>query len=578
MELRNLVPLLTLVVSLGNAETLRNAYPIDTFETSTSLAHWQVSGSASLRLGIGYHGSGAVLTYRTERKIPITVTCTPPSPLPKVQNATLSLWVRSAEDVDVSLKVSDTGGETLVLPVGPSLEHPQEGEWRYVSALVKKRIASVSIIIRSRNEATVQGDLSFDELILSGGKNVSRLDRLERIDGPSAKNLPLMGVNIHLLRDEPSLDLARAAGFRLVRMDLLWMNVERRSRFRFFAYDRLLRDLESRGMGVLWILDYGHPDHGGGVPRTPENIAAFVHFAEAAAAHFRGRNVRYEIWNEPNNPQFWAPSPNAAEYATLLKEVLSAMRRADPSAVISSGGISNLDVAYLSRALDRSFARMLSAVSVHPYPRTRPEAIVPAYSAIRSWMKKELGDTIELWDSEWGYSSTLSGAHSALNGKSERDRQTQAMLATREILTVWSLGFSLAVWYDLRDDGHDRSNPEQNYGLLDADGHEKPAMRAVRQLMNSVSSRRFKGLLPQPPPGIHAMRFDGAGDEELLIVWTDARKENTTLECARTELISVTDMMGKLLDRKSGSKSRVRIRIAEKAGPVYVLFRTEARR
>lgn len=176
---------------------------------------------------------------------------------------------------------------------------------------------------------------------------------------------------------------------------------------------------------------------------------------------------------------------------------------------------------------------MLSAVSVHPYPRTRPEAIVPAYAAIRSWMRKELGDTIQLWDSEWGYSSTLSGTHSALNGTSEEDRKTQAMLARREILTVWSLGFSLAVWYDLRDDGNDGRNPQQNHGLLDSDGHEKPAMAAVRQLMNSVWSRRFTGLLPQSPPGVHAMRFDGAGDE-LLIIWTGA-PEKTRPSSARAQ-------------------------------------------
>jgi hypothetical protein len=188
-------------------------------------------------------------------------------------------------------------------------------------------------------------------------------------------------------------------------------------------------------------------------------------------------------------------------------------------------------------------------------------------------MRKELGNTTELWDSEWGYSSALPGANSALNGKSDRDRTTQAMLAAREILTVWSLGFSLGVWYDLRDDGTDGRNPEQNYGLLDSDGHEKPAMRAVRHLMNSALTRTFSGLLPQPPPGVHVMRFDGSRDR-LLVVWTDVPDEKTTFECVRKDLVSVTDMLGEATEVKSGSKSYVRIRIAEKAGPVYVLFRT----
>src|SRR5438270_1626346 len=137
---------------------------------------------------------------------------------------------------------------------------------------------------------------------------------------------PEFGVNIHLLRDERSLDSAHSAGFRFVRMDMLWADVERRGRFRFLAYDALLRACEARQMGVLWILDYGHPDHGGTVPRTPEDVAAFGRFAEAAAAHFQGHNVRYEIWNEPNVAAFWSPSPNPVECRTLLRDASSAVR------------------------------------------------------------------------------------------------------------------------------------------------------------------------------------------------------------------------------------------------------------
>jgi hypothetical protein len=91
----------------------------------------------------------------------------------------------------------------------------------------------------------------------------------------------------------------KAAGFGFVRMDVMWANVERDGRYRWRPYDALLRALEARGMGVLWILDYGHPSHGGAVPRTTQDIAAFGQFAEAAAAYFKGRSVQYEIWNEP---------------------------------------------------------------------------------------------------------------------------------------------------------------------------------------------------------------------------------------------------------------------------------------
>jgi hypothetical protein len=92
--------------------------------------------------------------------------------------------------------------------------------------------------------------------------------------------------------------------------------------------------------------------------------------------------------------------------------------------------------------------------------------------------------------------------------------------------------------------------------------------------MKSALTRKYSGLLPQPPPGVHVMRFDGWRDR-LLVVWTDVPDQKTTIECVRQDLVSVTDMLGEPIEVKRGSKSYARIRIAEKAGPVYVLFRTE---
>jgi len=56
---------------------------------------------------------------------------------------------------------------------------------------------------------------------------------------------------------------------------LLWERVERGGTYRFAPYDAFTNALEARGMGALMILDYGHPDHGGKVPRTAEDIASF---------------------------------------------------------------------------------------------------------------------------------------------------------------------------------------------------------------------------------------------------------------------------------------------------------------
>ena len=382
----------------------------------------------------------------------------------------------------------------------------------------------------------------------------------------------LIGVNVHRFRGNAALDLARDAGFQFVRADLLWERVERGGAYRFQTYDALMNALESRGMGALFILDYGHPEHGGKVPRTPDDIAAFGRFAEAAAARFKGRDVRFEICHEPDIAQFWPPKPNAQVYAALLREAVSAIHRADPAAKVVSGGVSRLDLKFLKKAIDPSVAAGLSAIGVHPYPKADPEKMGPELEKLREWVRQSFGERLEIWDTEWGYSSTNSTEWLRGNGHGEEGRLRQARLAVREMLTVWNVGFPLAVWYDLQDDGADAENPEQNYGLLDASGAPKPAMQAVRTVMTAFKGRRFAGMIQRAPSGIHAMRFDGPADV-LFIVWNDKAGKRQTIRYTKDNLVSVTGLMGNTVESKADSSREAQMEIDEASGPIYLLWK-----
>jgi hypothetical protein len=509
-----------------------------------------------------------VLTYKlscaTNNRCGVSALWKPASPLPKRHDPAISLWIRFSPDVEVSLLATNTSGETFQFPIGPTLEHPQAGAWQYAvipltaERGMQGRVAETGIQVRARTTGIVTGSVSFDELAWRDSSETFHADPLAAT-APPARNAQELGVNIHLLRDDHSLDLARAAGFTFVRMDMLWSNVERGGRYRFFAYDTLLRELDARKMGVLWILDYGHLDHGGSPPRTPADIAAFARFAEAAATHFKGRNVRYEIWNEPNLSQFWAPGPNAAEYAALLRAAVAAIRGADPDARISSGGISRFDTPFLSRALDPPLAANLTAIGIHPYPKAGPESIAPELESLREGVRRAFGDHLEVWDTEWGYSSTNAPRDAPSNGHTEAGRRRQAVLAVREMLTIRALGLPLAVYYDLRDDGTNPADPEHNYGLLDSSGEEKPAMKALRIL----AAGTYAGMVQETPFGIHAMRVDGPKDT-TLIVWTDQPHGHRTIESSKQNLISATNL--------SGDPVKNKLEIDEPSGPIYLTW------
>jgi hypothetical protein len=582
-------------------------YLIDDFESPAALERWQFqsgpessAASGSLALEPGHREHAAVLSYRlpcerdTGCEAYVEALWKPQSELPKKRDPAISMWVRFPPEVQVSLVTKDSKGQTLRFPIRATIEHPRAGGWQYVvvplsakhaengasaSGEIKGRLVAIGIRVQARRAATLIGSVSFDEIRLRESTETFHADAAAETDPPPpefAELTPHLGVTVHLLRDEQALDQARAAGFGFVRMDMLWANVERNGRYRFFPYDALLRALDARGMGVLWTLDYGHPEHGGSTPRTSEDVAAFGRFAEAAAAHFKGRNVRYEIWNEPDIDRFWTPYPSSAEYAALLREAVAAIRRADPSAKISSGGVSRFDLEFVSRAVDSNIAAGLTAIGIHPYPKAGPETIAPELETLRDWASHTFGARLEIWDTEWGYSSASAPSGDRTNGHNEEGRRRQAVLAVREILTVWPVGFPLACLYDLKDDGPDASNPEHNYGLLDSSGEDKPAMKAVRTLLSTAGARKYAGMLRETPAGIHALRLDGATDT-VLIVWTDHPDDRRKIEFPKQGLISATDLMGESLKLKNGSSGQARVEIDAPGGPIYLVWTTGPR-
>ena len=113
-----------------------------------------------------------------------------------------------------------------------------------------------------------------------------------------------------------------AAGFRFVRMDFGWDATERdKGRYDFSAYDRLLAALEPHKIRAMLILDYSNRHYDQGLsPQSDEGRRAFARWAAAAAKHFRGRGVVWEMYNEPNIG-FWRPKPDVQQYVKLALEV-----------------------------------------------------------------------------------------------------------------------------------------------------------------------------------------------------------------------------------------------------------------
>ncbi len=592
--------LLTLALS-GEAQGLA----IADFDGPNPLSGWAFSrdgATGSLALGQGHIGQGAVLEYRFACRGAslcgaVAAVWKPAKPLKVKRRGALALWVRAAPEVKLTLLVTDKSEGRKRYPFEVATLENARGNWRRISIpLAAKstgygdedhagapegRITAIGILAEARYprlmSSMLSGSVEFDDLRLleSADQPFELKPGAKLVPAPDGAGqlAPRLGVNIHSLADTVALDLAQKAGFRFVRADLLWRQAERSGAYRFFAYDRLLSALEARGMSALWILDYGHPQHGGERPRSPDDVAAFARYAAAVAAHFKGRRVRYEIWNEPDTERFWPPSPNPGDYGVLLRQAAAAIRQADPDAKVASGGVSRIDLPFLEAVFSEGGAAQVNAVGVHPYRRAGPETLAAELPLLRGIITRALGDQVEIWDTEWGYASydyfskNLSG-----DGHSAAGRKRQAVLACREALTVWALNLPLAVWYDLRDDGEEARNPEHNYGLLDSGGATKPAMEALTGLARLAASRNFAGRIADVPHGVHVMRLDGA--DHVFVVWNEQPDASIMVRLPLDGFVAATNLAGEPLNLRPDRHGNGEIALPETEGPIYLTLRS----
>jgi hypothetical protein len=339
------------------------------------------------------------------------------------------------------------------------------------------------------------------------------------IPSPDARTVDeSLGVNIHFTDPQPGeIEMIARGGFRWVRMDFVWASTEpQRGQYDFSAYDRLLERLDAAHLRALFILDYGNPLYTSGkAVRTPAARAAFARWAGAAAKHYSGRGVLWELFNEPNTKMFWPPQPDSAEYIALAQEVNRAFHQAAPGEELV-GPATSVDIDFLEDCLKAGSVSAWTALSVHPYRQTDPETAVLEYERLRKLISKYGRGQSAIISSEWGYSSAWS----------RMSEQRQAVMLAREFLTNLANGIKLSIWYDWRDDGTDENEAEDHFGLVHHEyrGGEmvyepKPAFLAAQTLSSVLKGYRFEARLADGGPEDYLLIFSRDG-ERRFAVWT----------------------------------------------------------
>jgi hypothetical protein len=191
----------------------------------------------------------------------------------------------------------------------------------------------------------------------------------------------------------------------------------------------------------------------------------------------------WALWNEPNSPLFWKPTPDPDAYLSLLQAFNPAVKGADPRARVLLGGLVPpppggipLD-SFLSALYERGGGPLFDAATVHPYAGT-PRRVIDMVEQERRVMRM-FGDAEKpIWITEVGWAS--GGQPSGLTVGPDRQadylRQTFELAAENQE----KLGLEGVIWYSLNDTpgplwpGH--------CGLFRLDGSPKPAWEAFAQV------------------------------------------------------------------------------------------------
>jgi hypothetical protein len=297
------------------------------------------------------------------------------------------------------------------------------------------------------------------------------------------------------------LEVCRRAGATVLRISFSWYEMEPEpGRLDFSFWDEFIpMAVDEFGLRLIPYVCYtppwasAHPQSKTIWTTPPKDPAAFGRFVGALVTRYKTRLHSWELWNEPDIPEFWTGT--IEEFASLVREGSRAVRSADPKAKVVLGGIAKHTPFLLWLLRDQKVSALVDVINAHAYYETwhgAPTEELLNYIGRISDAIADYGDHQELWLAEVGYSSyrpessgTVSEFYRARHAF-EHTAEYQADVLLRSLALIRATGrVDLVAWYrvnDLPDSEEIIGDVNTRYlGLVDRQGRPKPALESFRR-------------------------------------------------------------------------------------------------
>jgi len=307
---------------------------------------------------------------------------------------------------------------------------------------------------------------------------------------------PAFGMSLGNLSASTSQQTAELAnmysiGLRWVRIDASWALVQAGgpSSFDWSWLDQEVSAITAAGMHVDLVIDTA-PSWASGSTQEwtqPLSASAFATFAGEVAARYGPMGVNaYEIWNEPNLQGYWNLAPNPGFYTAMLQDSHAAIKAVQPSSTVISGGLAPAaddsagDIApieFLSDMYADGAKGSFDVLGDHAYsypalPNTYEPWSGWSYldqttPSLRSVMTANGDASKQIWITEVG---APSAGPNGVGTTAQAEEMTQAV---QDAQSTPGVGALFVYTYQ------DAATDPDYFGLLNADGSQKPAWAAL---------------------------------------------------------------------------------------------------
>ncbi len=354
---------------------------------------------------------------------------------------------------------------------------------------------------------------------------------------PNVANVSPYGVNTFLNEEAEvekravSLQLASEAGFRFIRQEFVWEDIEihgkgdfedRRNdpaRSAWEKYDNIVNLAEANDIEIIARLS-NPPNWSRALPvevtgtfAPPDNYNDFADFTAAVAERYNGRIRYYQLWNEPNGNAEWGLNQPVSpeQYTDLLCTAYHRIKEVNADAVVLAGALTptvaineaNMnDLIFLERMYAAGAGDCFDVMSAQGYglwsgaldQRLKPNVInYPHNLYLRDVMVRHGDADKPIWISELGWNVVPEGMDARFGQVTPEQQARFAVEAYERAQVEWPWVGVINYWFLKRKDASEQDQSFYYFRLLDPDFTPQPVYEALAEVLPQQTE-----VSPQP--------------------------------------------------------------------------------